>query len=188
MRGLTQITNHGEQAFERLPQFFKDGGNFGLVVRTLAERWNRVEQELFNILIGRYLANATGATLNQIGHDVGEDRPLSGPAATNDDQYRVLIYGRIGANISHGTRPDLLKILGLLQVGSPKIMSVYPAALKVDLIPTALLENTTFVRDILTMAKASVAVDITQHSAAPFGFEGDPDAFGFDDGELGGVA
>jgi len=185
MRGLTQITNHGEAAFERLPQFFKDGGNFGQAVQVLAERWNRVEQELFNVLIGRYLANATGVTLDQIGHDIGEDRPLSGPAATDDNSYRVLIYGRIGANISHGTEPNLLRILGALGVGKPRIIPVFPASITVNLIPTALLEGTNFIREILTMAKASVAMDITQHSTAPFGFEGNLDAFGFDDGEIG---
>lgn len=185
MRGLTQITDHGEAAFERLPQFFKDGGNFGQAVRVMAERWNRVEQELFNVMIGRYLANATGATLDMIGADVGEERPLTGDAATDDDAYRVLIYGRIGANRSHGTRPDLLRILGSLQVGQPRIYSVYPAAITVNFIPTDLLAGTTYARSILEIAKASVAMDITQHSDSPFVFEGDVSGYGFDAGELG---
>lgn len=185
MRGLTQITDHGEAAFERLPQFFKDGGTFGQAVKVMADRWNRVEQEFFNIMIGRYLANATGETLNQIGHDVGEDRPITGPAATDDDQYRVLIWGRIGANRSHATRPDLLRILGLLQVGRPRIYSAYPAALMVNFIPTPLLAGTDHVHDILTLAKASVEMDIVQYSANPMVFEGDTTGFGLDSGELG---
>jgi len=185
MNGVTQITDHAEAAFNRLLQQFRDGGNFGEMAQTFAARYQGLEDALISLIEGRYLANATGETLSQIGELVGEPRPSYGDAATDDDSYRVLIYGRIAANTSQGRIEDLVRILGALNCTAIRIYQVYPASITVNFIGNELLNGTERVRDILTLAKASVSMDITNQTESPFGFAGDLSAGGFGVGEIG---
>lgn len=185
MDNLTQITDHAEAGFNRLLNQFRDGGNFGEMVQAFSGRFQGLEDALFSLIAGRYLANATGETLSQIGDLVGEPRPIYGPAVDSDSDYRVLIYGRIAANTSQGRLEDLVRILGALNCTAIKIYQVYPASITVNFIGNELLNGTERVRDILTLAKAQVSMDITNQTESAFGFLGDLTAYGFGSGEIG---
>jgi hypothetical protein len=186
MRNLAHNHDHEAQAFARLLQQFQDEGNFGQLVAKLASRAQGIEDVLHTLIEGRYLANAFGETLNQIGSLVGQPRPLQGLAATDDNAYRVLIYGRIAANISHGTIPDLLNLLGALQARRPRIFEIPDEpSITLNFINGSSTLTCGCVRSILTQAKASVALDITQHDELAFAFEGDASGAGFDAGKIG---
>lgn len=164
--------------FQRAPRFMALLGVF------LSEL-QLSETAIVESVPARYIQNATGWALEQIGLLVGCERPSSGAAATSDNAYRVLIYGQIAANISYGTEADLFNILRSLQLTNVKIFDVYPAAMTLNYTNNSLTLTCGCIRSILRRATPPIGLDITQHSEAAFGFEGDSDAFGFDDGELG---
>lgn len=167
-----------------LSQFRGKPRFMGLLSALLTEV-QELETAVVESIAARYLANATDWALDQIGELVGLPRPTYGAAATDDDAYKILIYGQIGANISHGTLPELYDILRSLQCTQVRLYEVYPAALTVNLIGTDLTATYDVIRPTLERATHPIEFDIVQHSEHPFGFEGDSSAFGFDDGELG---
>ena len=187
MADVTLITDHADRAADRLTGHIK-GGTFELLVRKIAERYQTLENELFGLIAGRQLANAAGFTLDQIGKLNGVERPVYGAAATDDNAYRVLIYGQIAGNISYGTAPDLYNILGALQFTEVRLLPVYPASYTVSykVNPTVAEYLTpSVVRGILVKASHPIDFDITAHNGEPFGFEGNLTTFGFDVGKLG---
>lgn len=185
MRNLSYISTHADDGANRILTSLR-GDNFEGFLRVFLQRYQGVEDTAYSLIQGRYLSDATGFTLEQIGLKVGQPRPKIGAAATNDNAYRILIYAKIAENISYGTLPDLYNILGSLQLERVKIFPVYPASLTINFISNSLTLTCGCIRAIIARATPPVtAIDITQHSAHPFGFEGDNSAFGFDDGEIG---
>lgn len=188
MQNLQYIGSHVPDALARLVQQYQDSGNFKDLVAVLAARWQGVEDKLWSLFEGRQLPNATGKTLELAGNHVGIDRPVFGPATTDDNAYRVLIYAKIAENISYGTVPNLYNLLGALGLTSINLMPTYPASLTVNFISNSLVLSCGCIRAILNRATHPIAFDITEHTAAPFGFEGNTFAFGFDVGQLGNGA
>lgn len=185
MRGLSYISTHEDDAFDRLKQDFKDKGNFKDLIGVFAARAQAFEDIAYPMIEAMYIANATGKTLEMIGENIGQPRPTYGPAADDDNAYRVLIYAKIAANTSYGTIPDIYNVLGSLGLGSVRVFDVYPASITVNYIPNNLTLTCACVRHILVPATPPIGMDITEHSETPFGFEGDPTAFGFGVGEIG---
>lgn len=179
MDNLEHITTHSTDEARRLIDHFK-GGNFETLVEGLGDRWQTLENDLWNMIQGRYIANATGEALQSIGSDVGVTALY-----TDDNTYRVFVYAKIAENRSNGTRTDLYNILSLLGLGDIKIYDVYPAALTVNYTPNTLTMTCACIRSILESASDPIELDIVQHSGTPFGFLGDSGAFGFGVGELG---
>lgn len=179
MNNLTQITDHSTAEARRLIDHFK-GGNFEELVEGLGGRWQELENALWAIITGRYIANATGETLRNIGTDVGVDAVY-----TTDDAYRVLIYAKIAENRSTGARADVYNVLSLLQLEEIKVIDVYPASITVNYIPSPITLTCACIRMILESATLPIAMDITSHGDTGFGFMGDTSAYGFGAGELG---
>lgn len=177
MRNISLITDHEAQARAAMTHTFRAKGNFIDFVGAIGARIQFYEDCAFSLIQGRYLSKATGVTLSYLGAGVGMPRPSYGAAATDDDLYRVLIYAKISANISQGTLPDLLNILGALGATNRKIFQIYPASITVNFAASQAVADCACVRDILTSAKQPVALDIAMHSGAGyFGFEGDLNA------------
>lgn len=186
MNGLSYITNHVDQAFDRLKQDFKDVGNFKSLINVFTTRAQAFEDAAFPVIAGRYLANATGYTLDQLGERVGKLRPPYGAAATDDDVYRVLIYAQIAINTSSGTIPDFYNILGALGLKNVRVYPVYPASLTINYTPNSLSLSCGCIRSVLESASHPIAFDLVAHEATgAFGFAGDITASGFDAGKIG---
>ena len=169
MRNLTQITDHGNAAKLRLYDQFQRG-DFADLVEGHANQFQELENPLFNMLSERYLANATGQTLTNIGAIVGEVRPTVGSAATDDEVYRALIYARIFANVSEGRNVDIHNILLALGSADTAVMDTYPAGITVNYQRAGIIQDCACIREILEGATAPVSIDITEHSQNPARF------------------
>jgi hypothetical protein len=114
-------------------------------------------------------------------------RPPIGLAATDDNEYRPLIWAKIAANNSYGLVDDLYNVMGALELTDERLYQVYPASITVNFQPSDVIRDWLQLRPILSAAKAPVSLDICAHTATPFGFLGDDSAFGFGVGEIGGA-
>lgn len=185
MDNLTPSTTIAAEGVALLLSQFRSQGNVPDFLQAFLDEVQAAETAITGPYADLYLATATGWALDQLGELVGMPRPTHGAAATDDAEYRVLIYGQIAANVSHGTLPDLYNILRSLGLTSVRLFEVYPASLTVNYVGTPTVDDCGCVRAILERATPPIELDITSHSEAPFGFEGDRTAYGFDEGELG---
>ncbi|PIQ23667.1 hypothetical protein COW36_06585 [bacterium (Candidatus Blackallbacteria) CG17_big_fil_post_rev_8_21_14_2_50_48_46] len=182
MRNLVQITDHVDQGLARLKQQFQQEGTFKELIRVFLQRYQTVENALFSLLLGRFLAFAMGQMLDDIGTIVTLPRPS---ILTPDDEYRVLLYGRIAALNSNGTLPNLLGILGTLGATNRRIYQNFPASLTINFTPSSVIREYTNIRTILETSSASVDLNICAHGDGAFGFSDDPTALGWDEGTIG---
>lgn len=187
MDNIEQITDH-EIAGERrlLSQFH--GSQFQTFCGIWFDKIQAIEDVLYPMIQAKYLAYATGQTLEYLGELVGMPRPIGGLAASDDEIYRALIYGKIAANVSWGTKQDIYDIVGALQGTSIKVYNVYPAAVTVNYIASTVIDDCSCIRDILESATHPIEFDITAYTETPFGFSDDSTAYGFDVGEIGEAA
>ena len=171
-------------------------------------RFQARENTLNDIYRSHSLDYATGVSLTKSGEEVGVIRPLpeedlvlvndgsnvldtgsdyiiySG-SSVSDDTFRLLTKAQIAANWSNSTIGDLDKVLSILGANTTNIRYIFPAGLFVNYsgITALAIQD---VLNLLVSATAPVSIDISKSTAHPFGFYGDPRAFGFNDGQLGG--
>lgn len=183
MTDITQITDHGAAARLRIYDQFQSG-DFAALVEARGGRIQGLEDALFPLIEQGQLANATDQTLTDIGAIVGEIRPTTGDAATDDEVYRTLIYARIFANISTGRNANVHQILTALGSETVTVKDLYPMTAIIGYQPSGILTGAQ-IRGIIEKATGPVTLEITEHTARPFGFEGNGLAAGFDAGNLG---
>ena len=193
MKNITQITDHATQAGSRLIDWFK-GGTFQELVEALAGRHQGLEDVTFPLISERYIANATGQTLTNIGSMVGFERT---PGMT-DATLRILIYAKIAANTSNGTIPDVYNIMGIVGATNIKVFDVYPAAIEVQYTASQTVSDCGCIRRILEGeddtdggATAPIEIGLTQANTESgfltFGFEGTVGAGGVGVGQIAGA-
>lgn len=177
-----KITTCEEDAISNLIPLFKQSTVKDLVSIT-GDRYQDLANTLHDIYNARFLDRATGISLDYLGAQVGQPRPLYGPATT-DNKYRALIKARIAANRSNGTLPEIYNILGFLGAKNIIAEDVPNAAMRINIQGDFLLS----LQEILTTligATAPISLEINSYSDHFFGFLEDSESFGFDDGELG---
>ena len=193
MDNITQITDHSAKAGNRLIDWFK-GGTFQELTEALAGRIQGIEDVTYPLIQARYLALATGITLDNTGAQVGIDR-IVGQA---DEDYRILIYAKIAANTSNGTIPDIYNIMGILGATDIKVFDVFPASIELQYTASDIISDCGCIRRILEGADATdggatapIAIGISQNNATdgalPFGFEGTVGAGGYGIGQITGA-
>lgn len=185
MDNLEHITTMADNGVALLLSQFRAQGNVPDVVRALLGEVQALETAITPAAVEVHLATATGWALEQIGLLVGMPRPTYGDAESDDDVYRVLIYGQIAANVSAGTLPDLYNILRSLKMTGVRLYEVYPATITVNYNGGDSPLTCGCIRSILERATPPIDFDITAYTDTPFGFDGDPSASGFGVGELG---
>jgi len=179
MNNLEYILTHAADEADRLIDHFKNG-DFQDFVTGLGGRWQVLEDMLQAILIGKYIANAEGEALRNIGLDMGVTQTSS-----DDEIYRVFVYAKIGENRSSGSREDVYNVLSLLGLTQIAQYDVYPATVTVNYLPNNTTLECACVEAILNASSLQVAYDITAITETPFGFEGDNNASGFGIGQIG---
>lgn len=105
----TTIADHDAVALSRLLSQFRGKPRFAALIRALVSGVQTLEDDADDLITLRTLDAATGASLDQYGAIVGEQR-----GALADDDYRRFIRARILINRSRGTPDDLAAILALL--------------------------------------------------------------------------
>ena len=183
------IFDHVERRLARLVTIFrKDRIEF--MVTIFGEELQEIEDSLYNLIVENYMATAVGRQLDVWGMIVGEPRN-----GLTDGEYRGFINARILTNSSEGTidrMTEILSVIGRAVDGIPTVyFPLYPAAMFFSLVTNETISADTAARIKAQMLQAAPAgVDISFIQIAPegfFGFEGDPDALGFGEGQFGGV-
>jgi len=186
-----QITTHVADAIDRLPDQFRriiaPTNNITDLITKLTEKVQELENIIFDMAGHLSLADATGETLERYGELVGQSRPISGLAATDDNVYRGLIYGQIVENTSNGTIEQAIAILLSMLCSDIIITEIPHAAAEIQYTGTPLF-TVSEIREILIRATAPIELDVSFYTATPFGFAGDPTAFGFGIGEIGSTS
>jgi hypothetical protein len=103
---VTQITNHVQQALNRLLQQYQGRPNITGLLTALITQCQLLENAIYPIDQYRQLAYAYGEQLDNIGTVIGLERN-----GLPDNEYFVLLLGTIAENNSDTTAPTMLNIV-----------------------------------------------------------------------------
>jgi hypothetical protein len=106
---IVRITDHAQQAIERLSGQYREKNTLEGTVSLLARQVQDLEDTVFDILEQRKLAEATGVWLDALGEIA--DQPRQG---FDDDLYRILIYVKIIENLSQGEPAAIISAFRLI--------------------------------------------------------------------------
>ena len=125
---IEEITDHAEQAKERLPSQFNDAVNFRGFFDIAGARFQELETQLFNILDQRHLSVAVGVQLDGIGQILDLERELG----ESDASYRASLIGRTGELAKSGEMENIItSFLTLTGAVSVEATDFYPAAVNI---------------------------------------------------------
>jgi hypothetical protein len=125
---LTEKTTHAAESVARLLSQFKGMTKIEGVVSAQGDQAQDEETALYDLLDLLNIDVSVGAQLDGIGTIVGEERK-----GRTDAVYRIYLKGRILANRSSGTPPELNEIAHLLvgDANNQVYREYYPAAWKI---------------------------------------------------------
>lgn len=107
---ITHLTNHVADARLKMWQQYKEIASQEGIIDAFVGFQTQDQEDLFWALIEEtYIATAVGAQLDRIGEIVIQDRN-----GLSDEIYRVLIYAKIGANVSKGDPESIINVARLL--------------------------------------------------------------------------
>ena len=128
-----QVEDHEAVGQGRMVWQFRDYGPNPRLQAFLAAMLTQVqslEDVTFEVLVGIWPLTAIGAQLDVLGKIVGQPR-----GELTDDEYRIMILGRIFVNKADGQMPqflELLEIIGLLT--DVQVYEEVPAAFVVSIV------------------------------------------------------
>lgn len=178
---LVYIPDHPDRARRRLLSQDWDKPRIVALAEAMGGGAQALEDDTFDVLMGRRLEAATGATLDQWGAIVGEVR-----GTLDDADYRRFISARVLVNTGDGTVDELIAIFQVIT--APSIvwfLPMYPAGFKLRAIRKVWLENVIRrrIRRMMADAKpAGVTMVLIEAIEGYFGFADNPAASGYDVG------
>lgn len=184
MLDFEHILNHASRALDRLISEYRGKPFVESVIRVFADEVQRIEDVLNEFMTERWLADAVGVQLDQVGQIIGEPRGDS----ANDTEYRNRITARRQANRSRGTVDDIIGVMTQLFTGlgiTDKYIPKYQAGF-VYLVTTPITTSLGrlakgFLRDSKAAAVRGILHWQEQSDASSFVFF-DGTGIGFDDG------
>lgn len=176
--------DHVADAQEQVWNRFKKCPNFTSLAKVIGKRFQILSDDLEDIRAVRDLDVASGTNLDKLGAIVGQPRE-----GFSDLIYRTLIKAKTAANRSKGTTENLIDTALILRNGVATDIvytEFFPAAIQIDFLnATETLQHQALIADLLFLTKlGGVRLVVTFSTSIPFGFDGDPDAFGFETGEF----
>ncbi|MGY3805511.1 hypothetical protein ACWNT8_15710 (plasmid) [Pigmentibacter ruber] len=105
---MEKIENHVDESKKRLLKQFQNSKILNAFIETIGERFQELEDELFNLYFLNYL-KAEGNKLDDFGDIIGSLR-----AGLDDEKFKNLLTAAICENNSEGTIEDLIQICRLL--------------------------------------------------------------------------
>lgn len=119
MSSVAEITDHQQEAIDRLPEQHKDKVKLPALIDALLapasdERPGEyLEEVLIQLLVERTIDTAIGAQLDVIGRIVGITRAEI-DSAISDDDFRRYVRAKIWAQRSYGIVFDILRVMRLV--------------------------------------------------------------------------
>lgn len=110
---ISQITDHFEKGLKRLLEQYKNKPNIKALIEIYSIQIQEIENEIIQMRVNRFITNAVGKQLDNFGEIVGQPR-----LGFSDEFYRVLLYAKIGQNISQGLPEQIIALFKLFTNGS----------------------------------------------------------------------
>ena len=130
---ITVITDHNQEAINRLLGQFRNKDNIEDLLTIFTEQIQDLETCNTQLVTLRLLGTASGVQLDQFGKVVGQLR-----GGRNDEDYRIVLAGKIGVNNSEGTAEELISTFHTYSdISDFQYFPYYPAACQIitDSIP-----------------------------------------------------
>lgn len=175
----SEITNHEEQALDRLITQYKGKTNIEGVIKTVTTQIQEIETMFFQILDDTVLSTAVGQQLDNLGELLNQDR-----GSLDDDDYRAVLSATIAQYNSEATMEDIINIFGsLVNATSIQVGEIFPASFFLNAVnPNPLLREADIEVAITAAKPVAVSLDYISYSLTGyFGFDGDTNALGFGD-------
>lgn len=173
--------DHIGRAFRRLLSQYRSKPRIVAFVRALARAANVCEEELFSVLISFDIDNANRNRLEIWGSLVGEQR-----GGLTDDEYRRFIKARMLVNTSNGTPDELIRILETVTYPSEvSYRDCFPACYMITALrgtPMSDIVARRVGRLMIQAKPAGIGCIVIEAVSPAFGFAGDADAGGYDEG------
>lgn len=178
-----QITDHIDQALQRLIEQYKDQPVLEALISSYVAEVQTLENTLWELIEGQMIDYAVGVNLDVIGRIVGQPR-----TSGDDEVYRNLLKVRIAINRSSGQWTDLNSVARLL-LGAASIRWVNHGRMSISLrVLDELAERPGDLQTYLEEAAgAGTRVDVIYSvDAVADRFAFGPEGAGFQDGGLSG--
>lgn len=111
--------DHVAMGIAMLPSKLRVRTNWQKLITAMLTRANELEGVFLDIITKKYLANAVGAQLDDIGGIVGRERQ-----GMDDDTYRLWLYAQILLLKKSGSIPDIIAVFKAVNVGTSLTFSV----------------------------------------------------------------
>lgn len=178
---IEKINDHVEAAKGRLLTQYKQAENLKSILDAFNNQTQDLEDAIYSLFEGTWVENAEGQVLDDFGTIVGQARE-----GFDDDFYRILIYVKMGENVSQGETERVIDIYKIItQATLCQMQEKFPAG--VDLISNGQINPITaeFIYNrIQRVVGAGIRIDNIglMNADAHFAFLGAPgNVAGFDD-------
>ena len=172
----TEITNHVQQALDRLLQQYKGRPRITGFYTALVEQIQDLESATYSLNDGRQIFDGTntpaiGAQLDAIGTIVGVSRN-----GLDDQQYILLIFGKNAENFSDDTAEAVLSVIQyVFQAEQVLLQEIYPAGLYISVLNPAIPQSLFAVAQNLVQNSIGAGIKLVLSSSettAAFRFAG----------------
>lgn len=176
------IPNHVEQALSRLIQQYKTAENLKSLLTAIVGPIQTIEDELGLMNTLRYLPDAEGVQLDNIGMIVG----IARTPGQSDADYLQAIYGQIAINVSEGTPEQIIAAFNIMTNSDFTILTEFLCSVifSSTWVPANQEEVDTVITNLMRATPAGVRVDgiIEFDATDSFAYAGITPALGYDDG------
>lgn len=107
---IEHILTHTDIALGKLLEQYKGKPKLSGMIESLASQVQDMEDTLFSLIAGRAISSAIGTQLDLIGTIVN----LARSSGQSDEDYRTLLYVKVGQNTSQGTPEKIISVYRLL--------------------------------------------------------------------------
>ena len=161
---LEKINSYLAIGNEKLLQQYKGKENFQKLLTIFARQFDELEDSLFQLYLLRWLNSAEGQQLDNLGYNLSTTRQ-----GLSDDDYRQILYGRIGQYNSDGSINDIIDVVKLMTNADLIVLNdVFPAKIILNIIGISLIINEDFLKETINGAVAGgVGIDITVNENLP---------------------
>jgi len=174
---IAKIENHKEAAIDRLITQYKQADNLIAILNAFNGEIQDLEGATYALFVGRWVDMAQGSVLDDFGTIVGQGR-----LGFDDAFYRILIYVKMGINISQGETERVIDVYKIItRAGIAQLQEHFPAGMTLLSNGTINPITAAFIYEGLqNVVGAGIRIDrIGEFSDKPFGFAGAPTALGF---------
>lgn len=177
------IDDHEGEARSRPTSLYQNNVDIQNIIRVKAERTQIIEDAIWSVVTEKWIGDAEGQQLNELGAIVGEPR-----LGRSDEEYIEAIGIRIRLNSGGGSPELILTYLRFVfQTENVRIEEIFPASFKVFAGVDVTLEQAQALRRLVGAGIGTIFVSFIGEGIpfghSEFGFPPPPDVLGF--GELG---